>query len=87
MLRLAYINSYFQTGLRNLLDEAVVEFAAQTGITDAPDGLTKVDEIAFDFSRKRLSVVVRDQEGREFLICKGAVENVLDLCTEGANRW
>ncbi len=82
VLRLAYINSYFQTGLRNLLDEAVVEFAAQTGITDAPDGLTKVDEIAFDFSRKRLSVVVRDQEGRESLICKGAVENVLDLCTE-----
>jgi|LSQX01.1.fsa_nt_gb Mg2+-importing ATPase len=81
VLRLAYINSYFQTGLRNLLDEAVVEYATEAEVTDITDELMKVDEIAFDFSRKRLSVVVRDQADRELLVCKGAVENVLELCT------
>lgn len=80
-LSLGYVNSYFQTGLRNLLDEAVVGFAEEYGLGGAVAGLEKVDEVAFDFSRKRLSVVVKDGQGNERLVCKGALEDVLDLCT------
>jgi Mg2+-importing ATPase len=77
VLRLAYINSYFQTGLRNLLDDAVLDFAGRLGLADQLNGLEKVDEVPFDFSRKRLSIIVRDGDGRPRLICKGAVEKVL----------
>ncbi len=77
VLRLAYINSYFQTGLRNLLDDAVLEFAGRLGMSDHLNGLEKVDEVPFDFSRKRLSIIVRDGDGTSRLICKGAVEKVL----------
>ncbi len=81
VLRLAYINSYFQTGLRNLLDDAVMDFARRLGVHDRLDGLEKVDEVPFDFSRKRLSIIVRDEFGRSRLICKGAVETVLAAST------
>jgi Mg2+-importing ATPase len=81
VLRLAYINSYFQTGLKNLLDDAVLGFAEEHGVAETVKGLDKVDEVAFDFSRKRLSVVVRDSQDREVMICKGAVEDVLSVCS------
>jgi Mg2+-importing ATPase len=76
VLRYAYMNSYYQTGLRNLLDNSVL---AHTDI-DVDRGCKKVDEIPFDFQRKRMSVVV-DYEGDHVLICKGAVEDIFKSCT------
>src|SRR5208337_4002194 len=69
VLNYAYLNSYYQTGLRNLLDRAVVDHSD----LDAEQHCTLVDELPFDFQRRRMSVVV-DYEGDHVLICKGAVE-------------
>ena len=76
VLRYAYMNSYYQTGLRNVLDRSILshnEF-------DVERGCRKVDEIPFDFQRKRMSVVV-EYEGDHVLICKGAVEDIYKACT------
>jgi len=76
VLRYAYMNSYYQTGLHNLLDRSILRY---TGF-DVERGCNKVDEIPFDFQRKRMSVVV-DYEGDHVLICKGAVEDIYNVCT------
>jgi len=76
VLRYAYMNSYYQTGLRNLLDRSVLSHSD----LDVERGCKKVDEIPFDFQRKRMSVVV-DYEGDHVLICKGAVEDIYKCCT------
>jgi Mg2+-importing ATPase len=76
VLRYAYMNSYYQTGLRNLLDHSVL---THTDL-DVDRGCKKVDEIPFDFQRKRMSVAV-DYEGDHVLICKGAVEDIYKCCT------
>ncbi|MEI8343145.1 MAG: magnesium-translocating P-type ATPase, partial [Verrucomicrobiota bacterium] len=76
VLRYAYMNSYYQTGLRNLLDRSVLSHSD----LDVERGCKKVDEIPFDFQRKRMSVIV-DYEGDHVLICKGAVEDVYKACT------
>lgn len=76
VLRYAYMNSYYQTGLRNLLDRSVL---THTDL-DVDRGCRKVDEIPFDFQRKRMSVVV-DYEGDHVLISKGAVEDIYKACT------
>jgi Mg2+-importing ATPase len=76
VLRYAYMNSYYQTGLRNLLDRSVL---SHTDL-DVERGCGKVDEIPFDFQRKRMSVVV-DYERDHVLICKGAVEDIYKVCT------
>lgn len=75
VLRYAYMNSFYQTGLRNLLDRAIL---AHTEL-DVERNCRKVDEIPFDFRRRRMSVVI-DYEGRHVLICKGAVEEVAAAC-------
>ena len=75
VLRYAYMNSYYQTGLRNLLDRAVL---SHTDL-DVELNCKKVDEIPFDFKRRRMSVVI-DYEDRHVLICKGAVEEVIGTC-------
>jgi Mg2+-importing ATPase len=77
VLRYAYMNSYYQTGLRNLLDRSVLSHSE----FDVERGCRKVDEIPFDFQRKRMSVVV-DYEGDHVLICKGAVEDIYKACTQ-----
>lgn len=74
VLRLAYWNSYFQTGLRNLLDEAVLKNAAGEG-----PPFSKFDEIPFDFERRMMSVVI-DDAGKHRLITKGAPETVFRNC-------
>jgi P-type Mg2+ transporter len=79
VLRLACVNSYFQTGLRNFLDIALIKHAEATKINVTED-FHLLDEIPFDFSRKRMSVLVSNEEGKLFLICKGAVEEVLSFC-------
>ena len=75
VLRYAWMNSYYQTGLRNLLDRAILN---RTDL-DVERSCRKVDEIPFDFQRRRMSVVV-DHEGDHLLICKGAVEEILSVC-------
>jgi Mg2+-importing ATPase len=75
VLRYAYMNSYYQTGLRNLLDRAIL---AHTDL-DVERSCPKVDEIPFDFQRRRMSVVI-DYEEAHVLVCKGAVEEVYRVC-------
>ena len=75
-----FLNSYFQTGLRGNIDEAVVTRALQNGMNEYTEKYKLVDEIPFDFTRRRLSVVVTDGTKKQ-LISKGAVEEILDICT------
>lgn len=80
ILKHAFLNSYFQTGLKGNIDEAVVSRALQNGMTDYTEKYKLIDEIPFDFSRRRLSVVVSDGVKKQ-LITKGAVEEILEICT------
>ena len=81
VLEFAYLNSYYQTGLKNLLDRAVLEFAGMSQQLRVATDYRKVDEIPFDFERRRMSVVVSERDDHHALICKGAVEEVLAVCT------
>ena len=80
VLRHAFLNSYFQTGLKNLIDLAVIQKQEELGAQALVEKYTKVDEIPFDFQRRRMSVVVQDQEGKTQLVTKGAVEEMLQCC-------
>jgi len=80
VLRYAYLNSYYQTGLKNLLDRAVLEHAELQAELRLAQDYRKVDEIPFDFDRRRMSVVVSEREDHHTLICKGAVEEILSAC-------
>ncbi|MCL1964607.1 MAG: magnesium-translocating P-type ATPase [Firmicutes bacterium] len=77
--RHAYLNSYFQTGLKNLIDIAIINRAEKEGYETWDDIYTKVDEIPFDFNRRRMSVVLEDESGKRQLITKGAVEELLSI--------
>ena len=79
VLRYAYLNSYFQTGLKNLLDLAVINRAVQSGLEDKLKDYQCVDEIPFDFSRRRMSVVLADRNGKRKLVTKGAVEEIIAI--------
>ncbi len=83
VLEYAYLNSYFQTGLKNLIDLAVIDKAAEESVTYLSNEYKKVDEIPFDFSRRRMSVVLKDRKGNTRLITKGAVEEILQICSSG----
>jgi len=78
----AYLNSYYQTGLKNLLDVAVLEYAEDHEHLQVSNSYTKVDEIPFDFQRRRMSVVVSKGDDNHVLICKGAVEEILSICNQ-----
>ena len=80
VLDYGYLNSYYHTGLKNLLDDAILEHEDLEGNLHVKDKYKKVDEIPFDFVRKRMSVVLQDDTGLNILICKGAVESLIDLC-------
>jgi Mg2+-importing ATPase len=83
VLEYAYLNSYFQTGLKNLLDRAVLEHEDLIQTRELTARYLKYDEVPFDFHRRRMSVVVHEVfKGRDLLICKGAVEELLTVCTE-----
>ena len=77
----AYLNSYYQTGLKNLLDVAVLERANFGDIPELIRLHKKVDEVPFDFKRRRMSVVVEDDKHGHTLICKGAVEEMISCCS------
>lgn len=81
VLQFAYLNSHFQSGLKNLLDVAVLEHVEIHKLLGIESGYIKIDEIPFDFSRRRLSVVVAQGQNRHVLICKGAVEEVFAAST------
>ena len=78
-LEYGYLNSRFQTGLRNLMDKAVL---AHRDLEPVARRFHVVDEIPFDFQRRRMSVVVADGQGEQLLVCKGAVEEMLAICSE-----
>ncbi|HNW94936.1 MAG TPA: magnesium-translocating P-type ATPase [Anaerolineaceae bacterium] len=79
VLEFGYINSYFQTGLKNLMDEAILQHDEHRD--EIHRKWKKIDEIPFDFNRRRMSVIVEDENGLNMLVCKGAVEEVMGLCS------
>jgi Mg2+-importing ATPase len=81
VLQYGYLNSYHHTGLKNLLDAAILDHEELEERLKAKEKYRKIDEIPFDFVRRRMSVVVEDETGLNTLICKGAVDEVLSLCT------
>ncbi len=86
VLRHAYLNSYFQTGYKNLMDLAIIhkteeEEVEDPRLLDLSENYVKVDEIPFDFTRRRLTTVVQDKTGKTQMVTKGAVEEMLSICT------
>ena len=83
ILRHAFFNSYYGTGLKNLMDKAIVEHVNESGkpLDVVTNDYHKVDEIPFDFTRRRMSVVVEDKQGKRQIITKGAVEEMLLICS------
>ena len=81
VLRHAYLNSYYQTGLKNLLDLAVIDSGDKKGYEDLDKKYEKVDEIPFDFTRRRMSVVLKSEGNKRQLVTKGAVEEMLSICS------
>lgn len=82
VLLLAWLNSHHQSGVKNLMDQAVIRFAEHVpGIVQTSTANRKIDELPFDFVRRRLSVVVENVSGQHLLICKGAVEEMLAIST------
>ncbi|KJU72079.1 magnesium-translocating P-type ATPase [Clostridium baratii] len=79
VLRHGFLNSYYQTGLKNLMDLAIIDHAIKYGMKELESKYVKVDEIPFDFSRKRMSVVLKDKNSKIQLITKGAIEEMLDI--------
>ncbi len=78
VLRHAFFNSYYQTGLKNLMDKAIIESAEEELAIDVSH-YNKIDEIPFDFQRRRMSVVIEDKSGKTQMITKGAVEEMLEI--------
>ena len=82
VLQYAFLNSYYQSGLRNLLDVAVLHHAEAESLIAQAHGYQKIDEVPFDFERRRMSVAI-EREGHRLLICKGAVEEVFAVSCQG----
>ena len=81
VLKHAFLNSYFQTGLKNLIDVAIINRAEKEQLNVLKEVYTREDEIPFDFTRRRMSVVLKDNNGKRQLITKGAVEEMLSICS------
>lgn len=80
VLRHAYLNSNFQTGLKNLLDIAIIDKAVENQFYNLNFKYKKIDEIPFDFGRRRMSVVLKDDNGKIQMITKGAIEEMFNIC-------
>ncbi|MBR3002533.1 MAG: magnesium-translocating P-type ATPase [Clostridia bacterium] len=80
VLKHAFLNAFFQTGLKSNMDEAVIDRGLKNGMSEFESKYKKIDEIPFDFNRRRLSVVVTDGTKKQ-MITKGAVEEILSICT------
>ena len=81
ILRHAFLNSHFQTGLKNLIDTAIINRAEKENMGILKEKYICEDEIPFDFSRRRMSVVLKDDTGKRQLITKGAVDEMLSICS------
>ena len=81
ILRHAFLNSYFQTGLKNLIDVAIISRAEKEKLNILKEKYVREDEIPFDFSRRRMSVVLKDDTGKRQLITKGAVDEIMAICS------
>ena len=81
VLEYGYMNSYFQTGLKNLMDVAILDYGHVGEDLKVKTNYHKIDEIPFDFQRRRMSVIVEDNQKQHLLICKGAVEEIMRLST------
>ena len=81
VLKHAFLNSYFQTGLKNLIDVAIIARAENENMNILKETYVREDEIPFDFSRRRMSVVLRDQNSKRQLITKGAVDEIMSICS------
>ncbi len=86
VLDFGFLNSYYQTGLKNLMDKAILDHGELEAGLGVREKFRKIDEIPFDFVRKRMSVILEDKEGLNILICKGAVEGLLELCSHVDNH-
>ncbi|NJD57946.1 MAG: magnesium-translocating P-type ATPase, partial [Anaerolineae bacterium] len=82
VLHYGYLNSYYQTGLKNLMDEAILNHEHLNYDLQVDEDFHKIDEIPFDFQRRRMSVIIEDNLNRQLLICKGAVEEIMALSTK-----
>jgi len=81
ILRHAFLNSYFQTGLKNLIDVAIITRAEKENLNVLKEKYVREDEIPFDFTRRRMSVVLKDDQGKRQLITKGAVDEIMSICS------
>ena len=81
ILRHAFLNSYFQTGLKNLIDIAIISRAEKEKLNILKEKYTREDEIPFDFTRRRMSVVLKDENEKRQLITKGAVDEIISICS------
>lgn len=79
----AYLNSFYQTGLKNLLDREVLKHSETHNLLEINGKFNKIDEIPFDFNRRRMSVVLRSKDKKDILICKGAVKEIFDVSVKG----
>ncbi|HCM1975530.1 TPA: magnesium-translocating P-type ATPase [Salmonella enterica subsp. houtenae serovar 47:z36:-] len=82
VLHCAWLNSHYQTGLKNLLDTAVLEGVDESAARQLSGRWQKIDEIPFDFERRRMSVVVAEDSNVHQLVCKGALQEILNVCTQ-----
>ena len=81
ILKHAFLNSYFQTGLKNLIDVAIISRAEKEKLNILKEKYKREDEIPFDFTRRRMSVVLKDDNGKRQLITKGAVDEIMSICS------
>jgi len=86
VLRQAFLNSYYQTGLKNLMDVSIIEFSRKAELIPQWANYKKVDEIPFDFNRRRMSVAMEDSTGKVELITKGAIEEMLAISSEAGYK-
>ena len=82
VLIFAYLNSSFQTGMKGVIDRAIITKAEEANLTDKIKHITKVDEIPFDFERRRLSVLLTEDNQQHELVTKGAIQEIFDVCTK-----
>ena len=83
ILEYAYLNSYFGTGMKNLVDRAIIIYGNEKNVKEIVNDYTKIDEIPFDYTRKRMSVVVKsNKNGGYRMFTKGALEEILKVCTK-----
>lgn len=85
VLKWAYLNSFHQTGLVNLMDKAVLDHVEIHDYLKVEEDFIKIDEIPFDFLRRRMSVILKQKNGKHLMISKGAVEEMIDLCKYSFN--